>query len=128
MRPGLPWDGPLLRAMKLRGKFGPALQVAARIQHFSAEASRRLGLFNSTAVPSALLRRWFATRWDIDESSFDDAIVERGLTDFKEFAELAGPVYVYERFGQPCLDGCSGDRASSRIAAQALPNGGLTGG
>lgn len=113
MRPGLPWDGPLLRAMKLCGQFGPALRAAARIQRFSAEASRRLGFFKPAVVPGAILRRWFATRWGIDESSFDDAVAERGFIDLKDFVELAGPVYMYERFGQPCSDAPGGERASS---------------
>jgi hypothetical protein len=113
MRPGLPWDGPLLRAMKLCGEFGPALQVAARIQRFSAEASRRLGFLQPAAVPEAILRRWFTTRWGIDELSVDVAIAQRGFSNVVDFVELAGPVYMYERFGQPRSDAPGGERASS---------------
>jgi hypothetical protein len=102
----LPWDGPLLRELKLRGAFRPALDLAGRIM-----ASNQLHEQRNPDVPLSRLKRsrlnaWCAARWGVAESELEDARLERGFVDAAELDQTLRRVYAFERFGpiDPHLD------------------------
>ena len=88
MQPGIPWDGMLLREMKLRGKFHSALALAARILEDDARIAHHAPGFGLDPTP-ARLEAWIAPRWGVQESAMDQALVERGFTSYREFIDVA---------------------------------------
>jgi hypothetical protein len=95
----LPWDGPLLREMKLHGAFGPALEVASQILRFSAEYAERHPRFPLARLKRSRLVAWCAVRWGVPEDALDDAVLDRGFASDAEFDEVARHAYAWERFG-----------------------------
>jgi hypothetical protein len=98
MQPGIPWDGPLLREVKMSGAFRPMFEYACQVQQFAAETAHRLpGLTESLAL--ARLEAWAARKWGISDTGLGHALVRRGFTSYREFVEVARPAYVYEWLG-----------------------------
>jgi hypothetical protein len=94
MRPGVPWEGPLVRELKLRGAFGEVLARAARVAEFNEEfsAGRRDA---GTHLGSEGLRRWVALRWDVAVEDVDDALLDRGFLDARELVETARDAFFF---------------------------------
>jgi hypothetical protein len=98
MQPGIPWDGPLLREVKMSGAFRPMCERAQRIQEFAAETASSLpGLLESLACER--LDAWAAAKWRISPSSLGHVLVLRGFNSYREFVDVARPAYVYEWLG-----------------------------
>lgn len=99
MRPGIPWDGPLLREMKLRGEFGTALQLACRILEFNVEVATRNPAFVA-GLTTVGLRKWFAMRWGTTGSDVESAIFDRGFRNHDEFVATARLAFMYDSLGR----------------------------
>ena len=97
----LPWDGPLLREMKLRGAYGPALERAARILRFTAAYAERNPHYPLARLKCSRLEAWCAARWGVDVADLGDAIRAHGFASDAEFDEAARHVYAWERFSRP---------------------------
>jgi hypothetical protein len=97
---GIPWDGPLLRELKMRGQFGAALKVAARILDFNDEFIQQNPWLSRRLIPRARLDQWFARRWRVEKSDLERSILARGFGSYDDFVEPARYAFVYERFGQ----------------------------
>jgi hypothetical protein len=100
MRPGILWDGPLLRELKLRGAFRPALELAGRILQYNAAFSERNPWFSLSRIPRDRLDQWVATRWASTVDALSAAMLDRGFARDDEFVEVAQKAYVYEVFRQ----------------------------
>jgi hypothetical protein len=95
MQPGVPWEGSLIRELKLRGQWGHALTKAQAVYQFWGETEQRLpGL--STALAPARLEAWFAQRWNIPAHDFLAMLPLRGFRSYHEFVETARLAYVYD--------------------------------
>jgi hypothetical protein len=98
MQPGIPWDGPLLREVKLSGAFRATFEYACRVQEFAADMAQRMpGLTESLAL--ARLESWAVSKWGINGGSFGRALVLRGFASYREFVDVARPAYLYEWLG-----------------------------
>lgn len=93
MHPGVPWDGPLVREVKLQGGFRRALTRAGRvIQVYENFERRHPGLLSGVAHEQ--LFRWFAWRWRVPEARMSREIERRGFlgeSDFVAVARIALP-------------------------------------
>jgi len=99
MRPGVPWDRPYLRELKLSGQFGQALRVAGRV--FAASAARESQRSDGGEIdldPPALWA-WLAARWQIEPRSVWQAASQRGFTRAADLLDVARQLYLYERSG-----------------------------
>lgn len=96
----LPWDGPLLREMRLRGEYGPALELAGRILRCTADYAERNPRFPLSRLKRSRLERRCAERWGIAESDLKAALLDHGFFSDAEFDEAARHAYAWERFGQ----------------------------
>ncbi len=98
MQPGIPWDGPLLREVKMNGAFRSMFGYARQVQAFAAETAQRLpGLAESLACER--LEAWAAARWGISQAALGRTLVLRGFTSYREFVEVARLAYLYEWLG-----------------------------
>jgi hypothetical protein len=96
---GMPWDGPLLRELKMRGQFGAALEAAARILDFNDEFIQHNPWLSRRHIPRTQLDQWFARLWG-EESDLERSILARGFGSYDDFVEPARHVFVVQRFGQ----------------------------
>jgi hypothetical protein len=102
---GMPWDGPMLRELKMRGQFGAALKLAARMLDFNDEFIQQNPWLSRRHIPRARLDQWFAHRWGVEESALERSILARGFASYDDFVEPARHVFVFERFGRVDLRG-----------------------
>jgi hypothetical protein len=91
MHPGVPWDGPLLRELKVRGQFGAALTQAARILDRCDERIRQHPWLTFTLVPSRAVDAWLADRW---RQPSDPGLRARGFASYDDLLEAARYVYL----------------------------------
>ena len=121
MRPGIPWDLPLLREVKLRREFRSAVCQAHAMRRAAACVSASLpGLVES--LDAQRLERFAAQRWGIAPADFEAALGRRGFNSYGEFGEVARLAYVYEHFGdiQPRAGcGCIAQRSTWRCMGPA---------
>jgi len=97
MRPGIPWEAPLIRELKVRGRFGSALAMAADVMEHNAQFARANPWFSRSLITRSRLDAWFARRWHIDVSALGLAILDRGFGSYEEFSEPARYIYLYGR-------------------------------
>jgi hypothetical protein len=95
MRPGIPWEPPLLREIKLRGRFQAALDVTSQVQQYSSSFSRQLPGFELALAPGRL-QSWFAQRWGVHDAAFPAAAADRGFTSYAEFLSAARLAYAFD--------------------------------
>ena len=95
MHPGLAWHGPLLREMKVRGRYGAAMATAAAILAHNERLAVRFPNFMEHLAPSGL-DRWFAARWGVAEAELRAALPRWGFADYAEFLQAARIAYVYD--------------------------------
>jgi hypothetical protein len=95
MQPGVPWEAPLLREMKVLGRFATAVKVAEAILDANRQYVTSLpGLAQS--LSTSRLDRWFADSWGVTEPELGNALIARGFTSYSEFVEVARPAYIYQ--------------------------------
>ncbi len=104
MAPGLPWDGPLLRELKVQGEFRPALERATQIVRANAEYEARNPTFPLSRLKRSRVEAWCAARWGVAELALPLALLERGFLDAEELDQVARHAYAYERFSPPPPD------------------------
>jgi len=97
MHTGVPWTGPLIRELKGRGAFVPAVELAGRILGHNSTFFARYPRFTREPVRQGLLDEFVARRWGVDPAQLPGRIRERGFTDHDEFVEAARHAYIYER-------------------------------
>lgn len=90
-RPGIAWEGPLLRESKLRGMFRRTLEWAAPMTQWYSELMERTPSFVMVAS-SERLEQWAAARWG-SEGAFERAVLARGFASHQEFIEVARMAY-----------------------------------
>jgi len=96
MRPGIPWEQPLLRELKLSGKFQAGLELARDVLQINSQFAEGVPGFSSALSPERL-EQWFSSRWGIEAAEFDSTLLDRGFTSYHEFIETARLAYAYER-------------------------------
>lgn len=95
MQPGVPWEAPLLREMKMLGRFAAAVKFAEEILEANRQFSSSLpGLAQS--LSTGRFDRWFADCWGVAEPAFGTEPIARGFTSYSEFVEVARPAYIYQ--------------------------------
>lgn len=96
MQPGVPWEAPLLREMKLLGQFAAAITLAEAVMEADRQFSTTLpGV--SQSLSTSRLDQWFAAYWGVQDSALGTALIARGFTSYSEFVEVARPGYIYHR-------------------------------
>jgi hypothetical protein len=108
--PGILWEEPLIRELKLRGEFGPALELACRILDFDAKLfddNPDLRITYDALLPHACehLENWVATQWSIPRQRLEDALRKRGFVRYQEFLEVARLAHAYEKCNSKSLFG-----------------------
>lgn len=93
--PGVPWDGPLIRELKLRGDFGRVLSLAARITALNESFDQRHPSVRARLTDTGL-REWFARRWQVPLAELATPLRQRCFQDNTEFLETARLGYVYD--------------------------------
>jgi hypothetical protein len=91
LRPGIPWEGPLLRESKLRGMFRAALEWVGPMVQWYAELTKRAPQY-VMVVSSSRLEQWAAARWGAG-GVFERAVLARGFATQQEFTEVARMAY-----------------------------------
>jgi hypothetical protein len=94
MRPGIPWDAPLVRELKFSGAFPAAIALASRILRATADVAERL-----PGLTEALSHERIAALWGIQPSAIPTAMFEHGFSDYSELMATARFAHVAERFG-----------------------------
>jgi hypothetical protein len=97
VHPGVPWSEPLIRELKLRDAFTPALEVASRILRHNAAVFARHPWLAEAPVRRGLLTELLAERWGVPLERLDAALHARGLTGYDDVVEAARHVFVYGR-------------------------------
>jgi hypothetical protein len=98
MRPGIPWEAPLVRELKLRGAFPAAIALARRILRATEEVAGRLpGL--TEALSSERIEEYVSSLWGVERSAVHTAMLARGFSDYTELLTTARLAYAAERFG-----------------------------
>lgn len=96
MQPGVPWEAPLLREMKVLGRFPAAVRLAEAILEANRQFTSSLpGV--AQALSTGRLDRWFADCWGVTEPELGNELIARGFTSYSEFVEVARPAYIYQR-------------------------------
>jgi len=90
-RPGIPWEGPLMRESKLCRMFRRVLEWAGPMIQWYSELAKRAPHFVMVAS-SERLEQWAAARWGA-EAAFDRAVLARGFVSHQEFTEVARIAY-----------------------------------
>jgi hypothetical protein len=108
MQPGILWEEPLIREIKLRGDFRPALETACRILELESRLFDGKPELKSTfdALLSHAcdhLENWIAGRWGIAPHELEGALRTRGFLRYSDFLEVARLVYVYEKHEHGCV-------------------------
>jgi hypothetical protein len=95
--PGIPWDAPLAREMKVRGHFARAAELAARANATRAALEADVpGL--GEALGAERLTEWVARRWKVNAQQVEGEALRRGFTGWDELLETARLLYVHQRF------------------------------
>lgn len=94
MRPGIPWEPPLLRELKFRGQFNACLLLARSVLRYHADISRYLPAF-SAALSHSRLEQWIADMWAVNVADLDTAATDRGFTSYYELIETTRLAYAY---------------------------------
>jgi hypothetical protein len=99
MRPGIPWDGLLLREAKLSGAFRATQEQVRQILDVAEQTAVQMpGYVESLAC--SRLEAWFARRWNTSDARVGRALRRRGFVSYREFIDVARLAYVYERVGE----------------------------
>lgn len=93
--PGVAWDEPLTRELKLLGKFGRALRLARRVREVY-DALERRSPGTAKRVTSDSVIAWFAARWGVAVKDVGSAIAARGFLNHPEFLETAKVAYFFD--------------------------------
>lgn len=104
MRPRLPWEEPLLRELKLRGGFEPALARAARIARVVEAFCEQHPRFDRRGMPADWIHGWVARRWDVELAGLAAAAAQRGFENYEHLVEPASHAFVYQRLARQPLD------------------------
>jgi hypothetical protein len=96
MYPGVPWSGPLIRELKLRGGFAAAFDLAFRILRHNADIFERNPRLAHAPVRRGLLNEFFAERWGVEGERLEAIILERGFAGYGDFVQAARHAYIYE--------------------------------
>jgi len=97
--PGLTWDAPLLRELKLRGEYRAAQSRAARLLRFAEAWTERHPELSLARLKRDRVERWCAGLWGVGPSELLEAGLDRGFATPEEIAAVARPAYLYARFG-----------------------------
>jgi hypothetical protein len=97
MHPGVPWDGPLLRELKVRGRFGAALTQAARILDRCDERTRQHPWLTPALMPRRAVEAWLADRWG---QPVESGLRARGFISHDDLLETARRVYLATASGE----------------------------
>jgi hypothetical protein len=97
VHPGVPWSEGIIRELKLRGEFRPALGVASRILRHNAAVFARHPWLAEAPVRRGLLTELLAGRWGVPLERLDAALHARGLPGYDDVVEAARHVFVYGR-------------------------------
>jgi hypothetical protein len=103
MQPGVVWEAPLIREMKMRGDFRPALQRAAQILDHDAtlfQDNPELRVIHEALAGHARehLEHWCADHWGVAVEELDSALRSRGFLCYEEFLDVARRAYVYAKY------------------------------
>jgi hypothetical protein len=95
MKPGVPWEAPLLAEARRAGEFEPMQQHAQRVLAFAEYTDTLLpGLAES--LSQERLETWAAQKWGVSTCDLGRALVRRGFVSYREFFDTARLAYVYE--------------------------------
>ncbi len=102
MQPGIHWEEPLLRELKLRGEYASALSQAARIlayreKCFADRPDLRVAFDALAGRACEALERWAAARWGVPRRRLEPALRARGFLRYAEFLEVARAAHAYEQ-------------------------------
>lgn len=102
MQPGIPWEAPVIRELKLGGAFDRAMEAAARILEFEAKLfdgePELRDAFDALADRSCdMIEAWAAKRWRIPRRSLKVELRRRGFLRYSEFLEAARLAHAFER-------------------------------
>jgi len=97
MRPGVPWTGALIREMKERGAFTPAVALAARILEHNSRVLAQHPRLALAPIRRGLLDELVARRWGVEPEQAGASALERGFAGDADFVQAARQVFVYER-------------------------------
>jgi hypothetical protein len=109
MQPGILWEEPLVRELKMNGSFRSALDRAARILDFEArlfhDDQELKHCFDSLLFHAReTVEKWIAQRWNIGTERLGEALAARGIVRYREFLEIARRAYVYATHEPGALD------------------------
>jgi hypothetical protein len=104
MRPGVLWEEPLIREIKLSGGFREALDVADRIVEFDRKLFQecpetKVAFDSLISFARDSVESWTARRWGIGAHRLVSALRKRGFVRYREFLEVARMAYHYETHG-----------------------------
>ena len=99
MPPGVPWDRPYLRELKMCGQFSQALRLAGRVFAASAARESRRSAGDGMDVDPPALWTWLAARWQVEPRSVWEAARQRGFTRSADLLDAARQLYLFERSG-----------------------------
>jgi hypothetical protein len=100
--PGILWEEPLVRELKVRGEFRPALELACRIldfeaRQFNGNSELKIAYDALLSHASEHLESWITARWKISRRRLESALRKRGFVRYQEFLETARLAYSYEK-------------------------------
>ena len=99
MVPGIPWERPLIRAMKATGEFAAAREAARHVVRQSELLAAEVpGLAH--AWSDERLEGWLAARWGVGPDRLDRAMWARGVTDYRELLHAVRLAYAAEVRGR----------------------------
>jgi hypothetical protein len=100
MHPGIVWEEPLVRELKMDGSFTTALERAARILEFEArlfhDNAELKHCFDSLLIHACdPVEKWIAQRWNIQANELGESLAARGFVRYRDFLGIARRAYVY---------------------------------
>jgi len=95
--PGVPWPDIIIRELKFRGRFTPAVDVAHGILRHNASTFERHPWLAGAPVRRGLLIGLAARLWRVATEQVEAGMLARGFTSYDDFVEAARHVFVYER-------------------------------
>lgn len=94
--PGVPWEAPLVRELKMLGQWSTAIALAQEVVAIRDEVERKTTGLIAALAPSRL-EAWFARRWNIPEAALRSELLNRGFTSYREFIDVARTTYMADR-------------------------------
>lgn len=93
--PGVAWDAPLLREIKMRGEWPDTLALARQVADLSDAFDRKHPGVRARLSDDGL-GEWFAGRWNVSADTLGAAVRERFFNGNADFLETARLGYVYD--------------------------------